>query len=71
MKLDQLKGEIAIVGMILCLLFAPLGKAAFAAEPSKAQPTVAKEAKERKKVTPDFTKKKTAKKPAKKATKAK
>jgi hypothetical protein len=67
MKLNQLKGEIAIVGMILCLLVAPLGKAAFAAEPSKAQPTVAKE---RKKVTPDFTKKK-AKKPAKKDTKAK
>jgi hypothetical protein len=64
MKLNQLKGEIAIFGMILCLLFAPLGKAAFAAEPSKAQPTVAKE---RKKVTPDFTKK--AKKPAKKAKK--
>ena len=70
MKLNQLKGEIAIVGMILCLLFAPLGKAAFAAEPTKAQPTVAKDAKERKKVTPDFTKKK-AKKPAKKDTKAK
>jgi len=53
--------------MILCLMFAPFGKAAFAAEPNKTQPTVAKE---RKKVTPDFTKKK-AKKPAKKATKAK
>jgi hypothetical protein len=67
MKLNQLKSDVAIVGMILCLMFAPFGKAAFAAEPNKAQPTVAKE---RKKVTPDFTKKK-AKKPAKKATKAK
>ena len=61
-----MKKELAVLAMILGLLFVPLGKAAFAAEPAKAPAKTEKkvEKKEEKKKEPPSAKKPTPKKKA-------